>query len=276
MMQHFFLILFLIQFSNVAESAENEVLNARTKFAFFNATFTWTVEQFQLFNFGQNYYNKRILESPTLHAIDASDDNEMYTAKIKVEPMYDSSYPSIFDIKAEFSVEPNEKIFEFQIINSNKTFVGQRILKSYFESILDDIKITVKVVFSKNETTNDATVLLLSQKFAYYEDEATSLGNELLNMFKSDSESLFIIECAGEEITAYKPVMNARSPIFKELLSNGTDKIRITDFDPKIVKKMIEFCHNDSIENFDGEETAVFSIAYKYKINSLMVCFKYT
>uniref|UniRef100_A0A914Q4E0 BTB domain-containing protein n=1 Tax=Panagrolaimus davidi TaxID=227884 RepID=A0A914Q4E0_9BILA len=64
--------------------------------------------------------------------------------------------------------------------------------------------------------------------------------------------------------------MKARSPVFKQLLSNDTDRLRITDFEPKIIKKMIEFCHNDTIEDFEGEETSVFSIASKYKINSLM------
>uniref|UniRef100_A0AC34G6C4 BTB domain-containing protein n=1 Tax=Panagrolaimus sp. ES5 TaxID=591445 RepID=A0AC34G6C4_9BILA len=270
-MQFLKIIWFIILCLNVVESVENEILKARTKFGFFNVTFTWTVEQLQLNNFG-SIYGKRILESPTLHAIDYSDDNEIYTAVIKIEPGFDyhhSTIPSLFDLKAEFNVEPKEKYFAFEIISSNSSFVGERILKTYFENILDDVEITLKVVFSKNETINDASITSLSQKLPY-EDEALPLGKELLNMFESDSDALFIIECAGEEISAYKPVMKARSPVFKEQLQNDTDRLRITDFEPKIIKKMVEFCHNDSIEDFEGEETSVFAIAYKYKINSLL------
>uniref|UniRef100_A0AC34FI06 BTB domain-containing protein n=1 Tax=Panagrolaimus sp. ES5 TaxID=591445 RepID=A0AC34FI06_9BILA len=64
--------------------------------------------------------------------------------------------------------------------------------------------------------------------------------------------------------------MQARSSVFKELLSNGTDRLRITDFQPKVIQKMIEFCNNDSIENFEYEETSLFAIGYDYKIKSLM------
>uniref|UniRef100_A0A914XTB1 BTB domain-containing protein n=1 Tax=Panagrolaimus superbus TaxID=310955 RepID=A0A914XTB1_9BILA len=65
--------------------------------------------------------------------------------------------------------------------------------------------------------------------------------------------------------------MKARSPIFAELLLNGTDSIKIDKFEPKIVKKMIEFCNNDSIENFENDELEMFSIANTYKIQSLMI-----
>uniref|UniRef100_A0AC35G4V1 BTB domain-containing protein n=1 Tax=Panagrolaimus sp. PS1159 TaxID=55785 RepID=A0AC35G4V1_9BILA len=140
--------------------------------------------------------------------------------------------------------------------------------KTSFTSVLDDIEITVNAVFSKNIAVNAVTSTLSSN--LPYDDEPIPLGDELLKMFKSDSEAEFTIECAGEEIKAYKPVMKARSPVFKQLLSNDTDRLRITDFEPKIIKKMIEFCHNDTIKDFEGEDTSVFSIASKYKMNSLM------
>ena len=67
--------------------------------------------------------------------------------------------------------------------------------------------------------------------------------------------------------------MQARSEIFNKLLSNGTDRIQTEDFSPKIVKKVVEFCNNDTIENFEYEETNIFVMAFTYGIQSLLVSY---
>uniref|UniRef100_A0A914PS00 Uncharacterized protein n=1 Tax=Panagrolaimus davidi TaxID=227884 RepID=A0A914PS00_9BILA len=196
------LFLFLIPFI-FAESNNIEILKAKTKFGYFNATFTWTVEQFQLFNFGQRY-EKRILGSPTLTAIDFNDGNKVYEAKIIIDPEFGYNNDIIqFEIKTEFNDnEPQDKKYYIRINNSqNVTFHGNKMLKTLFTSVLDDIEITVNAVFSKNITVNAVTSSLSSN--LPYDDKPASLGDELLKTFKSDSETEFTIECAGEEIKVY-------------------------------------------------------------------------
>ena len=68
--------------------------------------------------------------------------------------------------------------------------------------------------------------------------------------------------------------MQARSLVFNDIISNDTEAtIDVTEFEPKIVEKMIEFCNFDTIENFENEELELFSIATFYKIPSLLVRF---
>uniref|UniRef100_A0A914YN75 Uncharacterized protein n=1 Tax=Panagrolaimus superbus TaxID=310955 RepID=A0A914YN75_9BILA len=64
--------------------------------------------------------------------------------------------------------------------------------------------------------------------------------------------------------------MQARSEKFNHLLSNGTDRLRVTDFSSKIVKKAVEFCNTEFIESFENEEKNIFAFAFIYKIPSLM------
>uniref|UniRef100_A0AC34FTU8 BTB domain-containing protein n=1 Tax=Panagrolaimus sp. ES5 TaxID=591445 RepID=A0AC34FTU8_9BILA len=51
------------------------------------------------------------------------------------------------------------------------------------------------------------------------------------------------------------------------------DLVEITDVEPEIVEKMIEFFENDKIEKTDGFELDLYKIAHKYQSDSFM---KYT
>uniref|UniRef100_A0A914YPA5 BTB domain-containing protein n=1 Tax=Panagrolaimus superbus TaxID=310955 RepID=A0A914YPA5_9BILA len=132
---------------------------------------------------------------------------------------------------------------------------------------MDTVEIVVKAFYHIANESKKSTFLFSSPNF---ENKPSTLGEDLLKLFEKDSDSKFIIECAGEEITAYKSVMQARSEKFNQLLSNGTDRLRITDFSSKIVKKAVEFCNNETIVDFEAEETNIFTFAYTYKIPSLM------
>lgn len=78
------------------------------------------------------------------------------------------------------------------------------------------------------------------------------------------------LQSQTSKFQAYKPIMRARSSTFKELLSNGTDRLRIFDLQPKVLRKMVEFCNTDAIRDYEYEETSLFALGHDYKIDSLM------
>jgi hypothetical protein len=251
------------------------VLKAVTVIRNFNATFSWKIENINLFDFGKRKSLNHLF-GPTLTAVDQNNNNTVYTAKFSIAPEYtlrhrsyynndhDDSYELLnYKVTSNFNGTPLKTEHKYTI--NGTTYDGSTIVKSHLDK-MGTVEIIVKAFYyTTNESKN--TILFSS---LIYENEPNSLGAELLNLFKKDSDSQFTIECAGEEIKAYKPVMQARSETFNELLSNGTDRLRIADFQPKIIEKVVEFCNTDPIKDFENEETNIFAMAYSYKIPSLM------
>lgn len=93
------------------------------KLGYFNATFTWKIEHFQLYNFGQRYDIKP-LKSPILKAVDYSDGNKVYTTQFIIQPLfYFTNEILSYTIKTDFSQNPR-KLKYFYKINGNQTFNG--------------------------------------------------------------------------------------------------------------------------------------------------------
>ena len=55
---------------------------------------------------------------------------------------------------------------------------------------------------------------------------------------------------------------------YKEVQEN---RMEITDFEPKIVKKMIEFFETDNVQETAEDEVELYKIANKYEFVSFMV-----
>uniref|UniRef100_A0A914YES9 BTB domain-containing protein n=1 Tax=Panagrolaimus superbus TaxID=310955 RepID=A0A914YES9_9BILA len=92
------------------------------------------------------------------------------------------------------------------------------------------------------------------QRSPFYHSNKFSLIDELKEMWKNDEKIQFIIiKCETEEFKVSKPIMIARSPVFKKMFETEMKEklgnfVEIKGFNPKIVKKMIEFCENFAVE----------------------------
>jgi hypothetical protein len=246
------------------------VLKATTRIGVFNATFFWKIENIHLFDFGTRN-DIRYLSGPTLTAIDQTNNNKVYTIICKINPEWtyerqynryagddDNYHLTKYKVVCDFSIPPIK--IEYKYVVNGTTYDGQMIEKSHL-NLMDTVEIIIKAFYYTTNESKQSTILFSSPIFD---------REDLLKLFKKDSDSQFVIDCAGEEIMAYKPIMQARSSTFNKLLSNGTDRLRIEDFSPKIVKKVIEFCNNDTIENYENEETNIFVMAFTYGIQSLL------
>uniref|UniRef100_A0A914PAC6 BTB domain-containing protein n=1 Tax=Panagrolaimus davidi TaxID=227884 RepID=A0A914PAC6_9BILA len=251
------------------------VLKATTRIGVFNATFSWKIENIHLFDFGTRN-DIRYLSGPTLTAIDQTNNKKVYTIICKINPDWTSERQynrynnnknyrlTKYKVVCDFSIPPIK--IEYKYVVNGTTYDGQMIEKSYL-NLIDTVEIIVKAFYYTTNESKQSTILFSSPIF---DRKPNTLGEDLLKLFKKDSDSQFVIDCAGEEILAYKPIMQARSSTFNKLLSNGTDRLRIEDFSPKIVKKVVEFCNNDTIEDYENEETNIFVMAFTYGIQSLL------
>uniref|UniRef100_A0A914QCT1 BTB domain-containing protein n=1 Tax=Panagrolaimus davidi TaxID=227884 RepID=A0A914QCT1_9BILA len=100
----------------------------------------------------------------------------------------------------------------------------------------------------------------------------TSLLDDLRNA------NNFTIICKSKTFTINKAILQARSPVFAAMLESNfreaeENLVEITDNEPEIVEKMIEFCETDEIEITEGFEYELYQIAHKYQIDSFI---KYT
>uniref|UniRef100_A0A914XQA9 BTB domain-containing protein n=1 Tax=Panagrolaimus superbus TaxID=310955 RepID=A0A914XQA9_9BILA len=266
----FFLIICHFSTAFSGDVKPPSILDIETEFGYFNASFWWSIKRLHLHNFGSNDEIKS-LKSPIFKAFDYSDSDKEYQAQFKISTVYNENILTSYSVEALFSAVPTAFTFCYKIDEEwkcpveNPFTLESTVIKNKMEF---EIKFYLKAEFNNNKKTN--TVKKDYPPTLPYHGKVESLRNELLKMFDEDEASKFVIESGGEEITAYKSIMQARSSLFKELLSNGTDRLRITDFQPKVIQKMIEFCNSDLIKNFENEETSLFAIGYDYKIKSLM------
>uniref|UniRef100_A0AC35FVR6 BTB domain-containing protein n=1 Tax=Panagrolaimus sp. PS1159 TaxID=55785 RepID=A0AC35FVR6_9BILA len=186
------------------------------------------------------------------------------TTRVRYAGDDDNYHLTKYKVVCDFSIPPIK--IEYKYVVNGTTYDGQMIEKSHL-NLMDTVEIIIKAFYYTTNESKQSTILFSSPIF---DRKPNTLGEDLLKLFKKDSDSQFVIDCAGEEIMAYKPIMQARSSTFNKLLSNGTDRLRIEDFSPKIVKKVIEFCNNDTIENYENEETNIFVMAFTYGIQSLL------
>ena len=79
----------------------------------------------------------------------------MYEAKIKIGTETNYRGDTHYVLNTDFSNgEPREKEIYFTL-NNNVTYHGQKMPKSHFNNVLDDVKMTVTAVFNKNFVVND-------------------------------------------------------------------------------------------------------------------------
>uniref|UniRef100_A0AC35FHT0 BTB domain-containing protein n=1 Tax=Panagrolaimus sp. PS1159 TaxID=55785 RepID=A0AC35FHT0_9BILA len=103
-----------------------------------------------------------------------------------------------------------------------------------------------------------------------------SLPNRLKKFWENDSSNLkFTIECDGTSIETYKPILASASDVFAAMFESSfteacENRVKINDFEPQTVQKMLEFCETDDIKEFNGYECELFGIAHKYLMNDLM------
>uniref|UniRef100_A0AC35FVS0 BTB domain-containing protein n=1 Tax=Panagrolaimus sp. PS1159 TaxID=55785 RepID=A0AC35FVS0_9BILA len=252
--------------NNLAQShiELESVLEGTSTVSIFSPTFKWKIGNLNLYDFQAN----PIFDGPRLFAIDHSNNGKIYdvhfslTSDISNDDDIDEY--GHYEIICNFNTPPVK--IEYQYIINETIFNGSLIKNPSLNESINNILINVKAFYYITKESKKSGIAISIN----YENVPTSLRSDLLKLFKNDLDSQFIIECAGEEIMAYKPIMQARSSTFNKLLSNGTDRLRIEDFSPKIVKKVIEFCNFEFIENFENEEKTIFSMARTYKIESLM------
>uniref|UniRef100_A0AC34FHI3 BTB domain-containing protein n=1 Tax=Panagrolaimus sp. ES5 TaxID=591445 RepID=A0AC34FHI3_9BILA len=240
------------------------VLEGTSTVTIFNPTFTWKIENLHLFDF----QNNPIFNGPRLFAIDHSNEGKIYDVQFSLTTDIsnddDTEEFVQYKIICQFNTAPIKT--EYHYIINGTIFDGPLIEKTALNDSKSNLIITVKAFYYVTKESKKSGIPTSID----YENNPTSFRSDMIKLFEKDSDSHFVIECAGEEITAYKPIMQARSEKFNDLLSNGTDRIRVTDFSSKIVEKSVEFCNTEFIESFENEEKNIFAFAYTYKIPSLM------
>uniref|UniRef100_A0A914YVD4 Uncharacterized protein n=1 Tax=Panagrolaimus superbus TaxID=310955 RepID=A0A914YVD4_9BILA len=86
----YFLLYFFVAASPISENnssseSPTQFLKATTIIAVFNATFSWKIENINLFDFGTNDHANTLL-GPTLSAVDQKNDNKVYSIDFAISP----------------------------------------------------------------------------------------------------------------------------------------------------------------------------------------------
>uniref|UniRef100_A0A914QSV1 BTB domain-containing protein n=1 Tax=Panagrolaimus davidi TaxID=227884 RepID=A0A914QSV1_9BILA len=113
------------------------------------------------------------------------------------------------------------------------------------------------------------------QRLPFHQPNKVKLNDEMKLMWKNDESAEFAIKCEAKTFKIAKPIMAARSPVFKkmfeaEMKEKFENFVEIKEFAPKIVEKMIEFCETDNIKDLEDSEDDLFKIAHLYQIQQLM------
>ncbi|KAG8173658.1 hypothetical protein JTE90_010543, partial [Oedothorax gibbosus] len=157
-------------------------------------------------------------------------------------------------------------IYRKTLLNS-KEYLPKNILTIWCElttSNADDYK-TSELTESSFKPTTSCVVL----------KKPDSLVFDLRHLYNSKMLSDFTLKVGDEEFKAHKNILCARSSVFNTMLNcemeeKLTNCVKITDFDPPTVRKMLNYIYCGQVEDLTPEVASqLYSAAEKYNLQDL-------
>uniref|UniRef100_A0A914QRU3 BTB domain-containing protein n=1 Tax=Panagrolaimus davidi TaxID=227884 RepID=A0A914QRU3_9BILA len=235
---------------------------ALTEFVTIEKLFSWTINNANRVK--REYLNDRMkcvsrfyLQSPQMTATDPYS-KVKYTGNIKLS--FDE-FPGTATISFQSSPSSSAQ-YSYQI-NDGEI---KRATNFSWNSGIKKLAIFIDVTVLRSTAFN---VTSLNR------NNLNKVGNQLIKMYKDDPSVKFTFKSGKESIKAIKPIMMSRSIVFKAMFETDMKEkvqnvVEITDFEAKIVQKLVEFCETDTVENLESCEIELFKIAHKYRIQELM------
>uniref|UniRef100_A0AC34F524 BTB domain-containing protein n=1 Tax=Panagrolaimus sp. ES5 TaxID=591445 RepID=A0AC34F524_9BILA len=246
---------------------------ALTEFVTIKKLFSWTIDNFddiQKQHLEQENEKSKtfVLKSPEMNAIDPFT-GKKYTATLKVNYGGENGEYCVFLLDCSpkldvfyYYVQINDKKM---LHKGNRLYYHYNILTKFWRKITK-LTISVDYVAKKNETFK-------VDPFKAFQPKGTF--ERLKEILENDSSVKITIKAGTSKMEAIKPFLAAHSPVFKAMFDSNMKEtaenvVEIPDFEFNIVKKMVEFCENNTIIDCKGSEIEIFKIANKYLMDDLM------
>ncbi|KAG8192315.1 hypothetical protein JTE90_002136 [Oedothorax gibbosus] len=141
---------------------------------------------------------------------------------------------------------------------------------------------TLTVMFelkvSAEENIDEATYLAVPIVLK----ETDSLVGDMKHLYENKMFSDFTLKVGNEELKVHKLILCARSTVFNSMLTTDmkesiTHCLEITDFDPHVVKAMLQYIYCGQVEEIIPDlGIQLYSIADKYNLQDLKnICVKF-
>ncbi|XP_011863898.1 PREDICTED: protein roadkill-like [Vollenhovia emeryi] len=103
-----------------------------------------------------------------------------------------------------------------------------------------------------------------------------SLIKDFELLFENQKFCDVTLTACGKEFQAHKAILAARSPVFLAMFEHDTEKnkkscVDMTDLNPEVLKKMLQYIYTGKVENLDNLEGELLAVANKYGLESLKI-----
>ncbi|XP_057318321.1 uncharacterized protein LOC130663218 [Microplitis mediator] len=104
--------------------------------------------------------------------------------------------------------------------------------------------------------------------------ESKQIVDDLPAFFHSKKGSDAFLIVGDKKIPVHKNLLMNQSNVFREMLTchqtnNRNNEVNITDMDPDILEKLLEFIYTDNVTNLDEVDGRLYEVADKYQLPAL-------
>ncbi|XP_057319001.1 speckle-type POZ protein-like [Microplitis mediator] len=252
-------------------------------------TYEWKIEEFtNLIKSSHNNRNSITLRSPLFSTGAKVGDSWYLKLILKNKKSRNANYISVFletnnknkEISAKFTLyilkndrlkycvhESDTKIFGYDPDWGYSQFIEKKKLLDGSKDFLPMDTLTLCVdltVFGDYETTANNFPVKSSKHIV----------DDFKKLFESKLGSDVVLIVGNKKIKAHKSILIARSPILaamftQDMYENLNSEATITDLDPDIVEKMLEFIYTDQVTDLDVDAGYLLEAADKYQLQKL-------
>ncbi|XP_008556031.1 speckle-type POZ protein [Microplitis demolitor] len=254
-------------------------------------TYEWKIDQFPtIMRFPGYKKDKSTIHSPVFSTNNKPGESSWY---LKMSLLYLFQYGEWFSISLTYcgsrpSIRAHYSIF---IIDHGKKkrnqLMGNKIFKKdegyNIQScvrVLDLFKDRNKLLpnntftvfleltefFIRSHTSRPITIFRLKK--------SKQIVDDLPALFQSKDYSDIILVVGDKRIPAHQALLMHRNNVFRAILTchkknDKNNEVNITDMDPDILEKLLEFIYTDNVTNLDEVAERLFGAADKYQIPAL-------